>query len=317
MQLLDAREQVRARSAVGVVRGALVRVLAVGEVEHLVECEHERLGERLALREPCCDRSLVRRGGGERLGGELAPGLQRDLSAGPELVEDEAVPVGAADGDAVREVLRRAAQHRRPADVDHLDGLLLRHALSRGHLLERIEVDADEVERLDALLLERGHILGVVAPREDSRVDARVQRLHAPTEHLRRIREGLDVVDLEAELLEMDSGAAARDERPTEARRARERTRRAPSCRTSRSARAQLSHHLRQQLVLDRLDALVQRLGRVVGEHRNALLREDRATVDTGVDEMDGRAGFRHARGELLLDRVRAGKARGAARDAR
>ena len=48
MQLLDAREEVAARAALGVVRGALVRVLAVGEVEHLVERDDERVGERLA-----------------------------------------------------------------------------------------------------------------------------------------------------------------------------------------------------------------------------------------------------------------------------
>ncbi len=155
VHLLDAREQVPAGAAVGVVRGALVRVLAVREVEHLLEREHERRRERLGLGEPGGDRRLVRRGRRERLGCELPPRLERERAVPAELVEHEAVLVGPADRGDVREVLRGAAQHRRAADVDHLDRLLLGDAASRRDVGERIEVDADEVERLDPELLER------------------------------------------------------------------------------------------------------------------------------------------------------------------
>ena len=96
----------------------------------------------------------------------------------------------------MREVLRRAAQHRRAADVDHLDGLRLGDALLSRDLLEGIEVDADEVERLDVLLLERCEIVVAVAAREDRRVDARMQRLHAAAEHLGRVGQRLDALDL-------------------------------------------------------------------------------------------------------------------------
>ena len=169
VQLLDAREQMRAAAALRVVRGALVRVLAVREVEHLLEREHERLGERLAVGEPRRDRGLVRGGRRERLGRELAARLERELALAAELVEDEAVALGPAERRAVREVLRRAAQHRRAADVDHLDRLRLGDALLRRDLLEGIEVDADEVERLDAVLLERRDVVVAVAAREDRR----------------------------------------------------------------------------------------------------------------------------------------------------
>ena len=53
---------------------------------------------------------------------------------------------------------------------------------------EGIEVDADEIDRRDVVLGERVDVLGKVAPREDSRMDARVQRLDAAAEHLRRLR---------------------------------------------------------------------------------------------------------------------------------
>jgi hypothetical protein len=73
--------------------------------------------------------------------------------------------------------------------------------------------------------------------------------------------------------------------------------------------RAQLSYDPGEEAVLDRLDASVERLGRVVRTHGDALLREDRPAVDAFVDQVDGRAGLCDAGRELLLDGVRTGNA--------
>jgi hypothetical protein len=112
----------------------------------------------------------------------------------------------------VREVLGGGAQHRRPADVNHLDGVFHSGAALRGDRAEGIEVDADEVERLDLLLVQRLDVVGPVAPREDAAVDARVQRLHPPAEHLGSAGHVFDPRHGETALLEERSGAAARDE---------------------------------------------------------------------------------------------------------
>ena len=93
-------------TALGVVRGALMWILSVGEVEHLLQGDDDRLGKRLSLGEPRRDGGLVRRGRGERLGCELAPGLERECPVRAKLVEDEAVAFRPADGSDVREVLR-------------------------------------------------------------------------------------------------------------------------------------------------------------------------------------------------------------------
>jgi hypothetical protein len=122
------------------------------------------------------------------------------------------------DGRDVREVLGRGPQHRRPADVDHLDGLLLADAVARGDLLERIEVHDHEVERQDLVLLEGRDVFLAIAAGEDPGVNPRVQRLHAPVQHLRRGGHVLDPVDLEAELFDEGGGAAARDELAAELR---------------------------------------------------------------------------------------------------
>ena len=122
------------------------------------------------------------------------------------------VLLGVAHRGDVREVLRRRAQHRRPADVDHLDGVLHARSVLRDDRAERIEVDADEVERLDLLLVERLEVVGAVASREDAAVDARVQRLHASAEQLGRVRHVLDARDVHAVLLEERGRPAAGDD---------------------------------------------------------------------------------------------------------
>ena len=69
VQLRHHRQQVRARAGLRVVGGALVRVLAVRQVEHLlVHARVERREVVLALGEPARDRGVVARGVGERLG---------------------------------------------------------------------------------------------------------------------------------------------------------------------------------------------------------------------------------------------------------
>ena len=58
--------------------------------------------------------------------------------------------------------------------------------------VERIEVDADDVERLYLLLGERGEIVGAIAAGEDAAVDGGMQRLDSSAKHLWRARHVLD-----------------------------------------------------------------------------------------------------------------------------
>ena len=209
MELLDAREEVHACALFRVVRRALMRVLAVPQVGDLREGERKRVGQPCHV-EPARDRRLVRGGRRERLRGEGAARVERDLTGFLQLVEDGRVASGPADGRAVSEVLRRAAQHRRAADVDHLHRFLFPDAVPPCDLAERIEVDAHEVERPDLVLVERREVVVLVAPREDRRVDGRVERLDAPAEHLRDAGQLLDSLDVQTDLaLEKVGGPSA------------------------------------------------------------------------------------------------------------
>src|SRR5829696_3183088 len=216
--LLDAREQVRARAGLAVVGRALVRVLPVREVGDLVEGERQLVGEGARLAEPVRDRGLVGGGRRERLRREAAALVERDPALGAKGREHRPVLLRAADRDDVREVLRGGAQHRRPSDVDHLDRLGLRHAPPARDRRERVEVDAHDVERLDLVLVERRAVLLQVTAGEDSRVDARMQRLHAPAQHLRLGGHLLDGRDPDALLREERRRAARGDDLEAELR---------------------------------------------------------------------------------------------------
>ena len=311
VELLDAREQVRASAPLGVVGGALVRILAVGEVVGPVEHRHDRLGEQHLAGKPACDRAVVGRGRRERARCELPPGLERHIAL-PEPVQDALVVVRAADGDHVGMVLRRGAQERRAADVDLLDHLVPGDVEAGHGLLERIEVHADEIDRLNAVGGEIGDVLGNVAPGEDAAVDGRVQRDHPVAEHFGEARHVLEGGDGDALVREQLGRAAAREQLEVESVRAPARTRRFRTCRRRRAAHvscgAQLPHDLGQQPVLDVLDPRVQGCRRVAGQDRDRLLSQHGARVDAVVDQVDRRARLGRPRRERLLDGMGAGE---------
>jgi hypothetical protein len=80
-------------------------------------------------------------------------------------------------------VLGRGPDHRRPTDVEHV------HRAGGPAVFERcrvgpegIGVDHHEVERLDAVRLHVGTVIGVGGIGQDPAVDAGVQRHHPVTE---------------------------------------------------------------------------------------------------------------------------------------
>ncbi len=220
MQLRAAREDVAAQPRLGVERRPLVRVLPVGEVEHLLVSDRQVFGEVLVLhREPAADRGVVAGGLGEGLVGEPVAGRGRDLAGALlQLGADRVVGLGFDDDGDALVVLRRGADHRRPADVDVLDRDLVGDFVPGDSLLEGVEVDADEVDRLDPLALQRRHVLGVAAPRQERRVQPRVQGLHPAAEDLLLAGELGDVGHLEAGLAQRRRGAAGREDLDPERR---------------------------------------------------------------------------------------------------
>jgi hypothetical protein len=161
--LTHHREQVHAGAHLLVVRGALMRVLAVGQVGDLLVRPDEQGREVVgALGEPAGDRRVVAGGVGERVARKRLARLDRERAAGRlQLGEHAVVGLRLDDDRRERVVLRGRANHRRPADVDVLDDLGVGHAAPGGGALEGVEVDAHEIDGLDAVLRERGDVLGI------------------------------------------------------------------------------------------------------------------------------------------------------------
>ena len=207
-----------ARTTLAVVGGRLVRVLAVRQVGDLLEADRQAVGQPLGAREPGGDLGVVRGGRSKGRGGELPSRLRGRLSVLAQLVEHGLELVRPRHGGDVREVLRGGAQERRSADVDQLDRVVLGRVATMSGRREGVEVDAHDVERLDVVLVECAAIVLSVASREDARMDAWVERLHAPAEHLGGLRDRLDGRDVDSLLAEEGSRSPGRDDLESEGR---------------------------------------------------------------------------------------------------
>ena len=149
---------------------------------------------------------------GERLRCQLPTRVELEAARPPELGKDAFVPGELAHRRDVDEVLRGRAEHGGTADVDHLDSLLLAHVSLGRYALERVEVDADEVERPDVVLAKHLQVLRNVTAGQDGGVNARVKRLHPAAEHLRDVGELLDASDGDTEVRDERRRAPARDD---------------------------------------------------------------------------------------------------------
>ncbi len=228
LQLAVVRERACRHREVAVERGALVRVFAVAQVLHLVEREVERRRIRVArrmlqlvgeARQVVRDRAVVLRGVREHLGRETEVRfVTHRIVVRAHLVEHNRV-IGRIDHHGhVAMVFRSGAQHRRAADVDVLDRVFQRALFLRHRLHERVQVHDEQIDRRNAVLLERGHVFRQVAAREDAAVHLRVQRLHAPVKHFREARVVGDFGDGQARVREQFRGAAGRQDLDAEVR---------------------------------------------------------------------------------------------------
>ncbi len=203
-----------ARDRRAIERGALVRVLAIAQRLGEASAEGAEVGRGIVEhgREPVGDRRVIGRGASISLGGEAFPQRQRRRAAMSCKLGGDGRIVGGLDDDRdVGMVLRRGADHRRAADVDVLDAVVIACA-PRDRVLERVEVDDEEIDRGDAVGRHGARMLFVGADREQAAMDFRMQRLDAAVHHLRKPGEIGDVAHREPGRGERLGGAAGRDE---------------------------------------------------------------------------------------------------------
>ena len=167
-------------------RRALMRILPVAQRLNELPLPVHRAPELVfATTEIIGDHAIVGRRRRKGFPGELAPPLRRHRSVASQILQHRPVIRGIDDDDHVLVILRSRANHRWTADVDVLDRLLEVAAASR-HRSKWVEVDANEIDRIDGVRL---HLLAMsveAATSEDAAVNARVEGFHPPVEDLRR-----------------------------------------------------------------------------------------------------------------------------------
>src|SRR5882762_3964996 len=195
-------------------RGLLMRVFAVAQRLNQPPAESaeiRRVGLELTSK-PVRDRGVI--------GGRAGIGLCRQASAqrqrcraliGGEFVEHGLIILGFDDDSDIVVVLRRGADHRRPANVDVLDALLEAGALIDDRL-ERIEIDHQKIDRRDAVRLHRVRMFGVAADRQQSAMHFGMKGLDPSVHHFRKSGQFRYIRDLQARGGNRLGGAAGGDE---------------------------------------------------------------------------------------------------------
>ena len=186
LQLPRRRDRSARGQGIRVERRGLMRVLAIAQVLLLAESSREGIrefGVALLQPQPAGNQRIVLGGVAKGLRRKPAAGCLGDVSAAQ--LRECARVVRRVDehGDA-RVVLGGGAQHRRTSHVDVLDCVLVATVRARDGLRERVEIDDEDVDRLDALFAHDG-IVGSRAA-EQGAVHFRVQGLHAPVHDLRK-----------------------------------------------------------------------------------------------------------------------------------
>jgi hypothetical protein len=179
---LPRSRDTRPRLSVRVESGTLVRVFAIAHdgLQSPAKGAPARLLDLQRLGKPSRDRSVIGGGSREGLGGELLAKRQRQAAdVHLQCIDKGRVIFRIDDRRHIGVVLGGRADHRRTADVDILDDRRI-VAACVANLIERVEVDHQEIDRLDAMRVHRFLMFGVATNGEQTAMDRRMQRLHPP-----------------------------------------------------------------------------------------------------------------------------------------
>ena len=192
----------------------LVRVFAIAHLFCQTSADGAIVGRVLAELggEPVGNRRII--GGGARIGLLRQRAAQADRRLAGILLQrmEHALVILDIDhhGD-VAMVLCRRADHRRAANVDVLDAIVIGCPLRDGGL-ERVEIDHQEVDGGNRMG-EHGRLMfGVFADGEQPAMDRRVQRLHAPVHHFREAGKIGHILHRQAGIGQRFTGSARRDQ---------------------------------------------------------------------------------------------------------
>ena len=189
--------------------GFLMRILTVSHILRLVECHGEFLGEfdTEFLTQIVGNQSIVIGSMLIYLVHEIEFCLFGDTAVG-KFVKYLGIVLRVYHNSYVLIVLCRTSEHRRSADINVFDRRLQIYTGFFDGFLERIEVDYDNVDRVNVHLLEEVHMFLVVSHCKKTCVYLGVQSLYSAVETLGKSRDGRYVNRLNTRLVQYLERAA-------------------------------------------------------------------------------------------------------------
>ncbi len=177
--------------------GGLVRVFAVAEGAREAAAKGPAWPVPSVGRgsQPIGDGCVV--GGGTRegpLGEAQARGAGGRPAMAREFGDQRPVVVTVDHNRDIAMIFCCSADHGGAADVDVLDAFGERRALGHG-LLERVQIDDQEIDRRDVVGLHRSDMIRIVAARQKAPMHLWVERLESPIHHLGEAGQAGDVAD--------------------------------------------------------------------------------------------------------------------------
>ena len=127
--------------------------------------------------------AVISRGAGKNFRRQFAAQFQRCVAAPGNLFRNLRVIKRVHHHRHAVMIFRRAAQHRRPADINVLNRIVQAHVRLGDGLLERIKIHHDEINRLNAMCADGGFVRLVAANEQQAAVDFRMQGFDAAIEH--------------------------------------------------------------------------------------------------------------------------------------
>ena len=159
------------------------------------------------------DSGIICGSGGESLLSQPPLGRNGELSAARgHLLGNWVVIRGRGDDRNILKILCGGADHRWPADVHVLDQLFKMHTGFGCGLLEIIKIYYHHIDRLYAMLGNRGAVRVVLAPVQDAAVHFGVQRLHPSIKHFGETGELGNVLDRDTRFAQQLGGATGRNQ---------------------------------------------------------------------------------------------------------
>lgn len=129
-----------------------------------------------------------------------------------EFGDDFRVGIGRGDDGDVCVIFSRRANHCGSADVYVFDGIVERDVRVFNCRLEGVEVDDEKINHVDAVLVCRFGVCGVVAQGEQAAVYARVQGFDATIHHFGEARNFGNIADGNTRVAQRACGSAGADD---------------------------------------------------------------------------------------------------------